>query len=193
MESERLYFRKITRNDRSDLCKILQDEKAMYAYEGKFSDEEVDGWIDRQLWRYENENGLGLYAVMLKENNTLKAQLKQSAEAAKQFRDSAVIGQCGITLQDYNGKKVPEIGYLFQRSFWHMGYATEAAAFWKKYAFDALGFETVYSIIRDTNLPSQRVAERNGMIKTDVFVKHYRGVDMPHFVYVCNKESLLPK
>ncbi len=74
-----------------------------------------------------------------------------------------------------------------------MGYATEAAAFWKKYAFDVLGFETVYSIIRDTNLPSQRVAERNGMIKTSVFVKHYRGVDMPHFVYVCNKESLLPK
>ncbi len=174
MESERLYFRKITRNDRSDLCKILQDEKAMYAYEGKFDDEEVDEWIDRQLWRYENENGMGLYAVILKESNML-------------------IGQCGLTLQDYNGKKVPEIGYLFQRSFWHKGYATEAALFWKKYAFEVIGLEAVYSIIRDSNLPSQRVAERNGMIKADVFVKRYRNVDMPHYVYVCNKANLPPK
>lgn len=163
-ESERLLFRKLTREDFSDLCKILQDDEAMYAYEGGFDDNEVMDWIDRQLWRYENENGLGLYAAVLKENGEL-------------------IGQCGLTLQDCNGKKVMEIGYLFQKAYWHKGYATEAAAAWKKYAFEELGAAEVYSIIRDTNSASQRVAERNGMSRTDVFVKHYRGVDMPHYVY----------
>lgn len=115
---------------------------------------------------------MGLYAVILKENNEL-------------------IGQCGLTLQDYKGKKVPEIGYLFQRRYWHNGYAAEAAKWWKKYAFEELGLETVYSIIRDTNLPSQKVAERNGMQKTDTIVKHYRNVDMPHYVY-CLKNCDLP-
>ncbi|WP_368347662.1 GNAT family N-acetyltransferase, partial [Parabacteroides merdae] len=49
--------------------------------------------------------------------------------------------------------------------------------------FHTLGFEEVYSIIRDTNIASQKVARRNGMQKVATFIKHYRGVDMPHFVY----------
>lgn len=47
MESERLYFRKMTKADKNDLCKILQDDTTMYAYEGGFSDKETDDWIDR--------------------------------------------------------------------------------------------------------------------------------------------------
>lgn len=164
METERLFFRKLTKDDFADLCKMLQDDEVMYAYEGKFSDEEAAAWLDKMLWRYENENGHGLYAVILKENKEL-------------------IGQCGLTLQDYKEKKVLEIGYLFQKKYWHKGYAVESAKFWKKYAFEVLGEKEVYSIIRDTNTASRRVAEKNGMTWTDTFVKHYRGVDMPHYVY----------
>lgn len=40
-ETERLYFRKLTQDDFGALCKILQDDETMYAYEGAFSDEEV--------------------------------------------------------------------------------------------------------------------------------------------------------
>ena len=170
MESERLFFRKLTENDFADLCRILQDDEVMYAYEGKFSDKEVTQWLDRQLWRYENENGHGLYAVILKENGEL-------------------IGQCGLTLQDYKEKRVLEIGYLFQKRYWHKGYAAEAARAWKRYACEELGEKEVYSIIRDTNTASQNVALRNGMTKTDVFIKHYRGIDMPHFVYMAKNEK----
>lgn len=170
MESERLFFRKLTENDFADLCRILQDDEVMYAYEGKFSDKEVTQWLDRQLWRYENENGHGLYAVILKENGEL-------------------IGQCGLTFQDYKEKRVLEIGYLFQKRYWHKGYAAEAARAWKRYAFEELGEKEVYSIIRDTNTASQNVALRNGMTKTDVFIKHYRGIDMPHFVYMAKNEK----
>lgn len=164
MESERLFFRRLTKEDFPALCKILQDDEVMYAYEGKFNGGEVTEWLDRQLWRYENENGHGLYAVILKENSQL-------------------IGQCGLTLQDYNGKKVLEIGYLFRKEYWHKGYATEAAKAWKKYAFEELGEKEVYSIIRDTNTASQRVAQRNGMVRCGSLVKRYKGVDMPHIVY----------
>ncbi len=67
------------------------------------------------------------------------------------------------------------------------GYAIEAAAACKKYAFEVLNADEVCSIIRDTNIPSQNVAIKNGMIKTDKWIKHYRGVDMPHFRYVVNR------
>ena len=63
-ETKRLILRKMTPSDREDLCRILQDEEVMYAYEGAFSDEEVEAWLDRQLKRYE-EDGFGLWAVKI--------------------------------------------------------------------------------------------------------------------------------
>ena len=163
-ETERLYLRELNQNDFGALCKILKDDETMYAYEGAFSDQEVQDWLDRQLSRY-REYGFGLWAVVLKETGE-------------------VIGQCGLTMQPWKNEEVLEIGYLFQRKFWHNGYASEAAAACKKYAFEVLKADEVCSIIRDTNIPSQKVAERNGMTKKDAWTKHYRGVDMPHFRFV---------
>lgn len=140
--TERLYFRTMTQEDFGLLCQILQDEKAMYAYEHAFSDEEVREWLNRQLGRYE-EYGFGLWMV-------------------HRLDDGEFLGQAGLTMQD-GGRQVLEIGYLFKRAFWHNGYATEAAAGLKEYAFRVLGRDEVYSIIRDSNAASQRVAERNGM------------------------------
>lgn len=164
IETERLYLRRMNQEDFPALCRILQDEETMYAYEGAFTDEEVQEWLDRQIARYEKWD-FGLWAVVLKETGE-------------------VIGQCGLTMQPWKDREVLEIGYLFWRACWHQGYATEAAAACKEYAFETLGAEEVCSIIRDTNLASQRVAERNGMIKQDSWVKHYKGVDMPHDRYV---------
>lgn len=87
----------------------------------------------------------------------------------------------------FSGQTVLEIGYLFQREFWHNGFATEAAKACKKYAFEQLNAQEVYSIIRDTNVASQKVAERNGMNRCGEFMKHYRRVDMLHYVYRIKK------
>ena len=43
-QTDRLMLRKFNRNDYFNLCGILQDEKAMYAYEGAFSDGEVQSF-----------------------------------------------------------------------------------------------------------------------------------------------------
>ncbi len=137
------------------------------AYEGAFTDEEVQEWIDRQIARYQKW-GFGLWAVILKETDEL-------------------IGQCGLTMQPWQDREVLEIGYLFCRQYWHRGYATEAARGCKKYAFEELGADEVCSIIRDTNTASQNVAVRNGMVKKDCWTKHYRGVDMPHDRYVVTR------
>lgn len=167
LETERLHLREMTQDDFDSLCKILQDEEVMYAYEGAFSDAEVQEWLDRQIARYK-QWGFGLWAAILKESDEM-------------------IGQCGLTMQQWKDKEVLEIGYLFQRQYWHNGYATEAAIACKKYAFETLDADEVCSIIRDTNIPSQNVAIRNGMIKRDSFTKHYKGVDMPHNRYVVKK------
>lgn len=164
LETERLYLRELIPSDFESLCKILKDKDTMYAYEGAFNDDEVQEWLDRQIARYKKW-GFGLWAVVLKETNEM-------------------IGQCGLTMQPWKESEVLEIGYLFERLYWHRGYATEAAKACKKYAFETLNATEVCSIIRDTNFASQNVAIRNGMTRADTWIKHYKGVDMPHDRYV---------
>lgn len=163
LETNRLYLREMEQSDFDSLCKILKDPKTMYAYEHGFSDEEVQDWLDKQKKRY-REDGFGLWAVIEKESNQM-------------------IGQCGLTFQDFDGREVLEVGYLFQRAYWHKGFATEAAIACKEYAFEHLHAKEVYSIIRDSNIASQNVAVRNGMQICGKFTKHYYGMDMPHLVY----------
>lgn len=167
LATKRLYLREMEPSDFESLCKILQDEDTMLAYEGAFSDNEVHEWLDRQIARYKKWN-FGLWAVVLKETNE-------------------IIGQCGLTMQPWKESEVLEIGYLFERANWHLGYATEAARACKKYAFEMLNATEVCSIIRDTNIASQNVAIRNGMTIKDRWIKHYRGVDMPHYRYVVQR------
>ena len=45
-ETERLYLREMNQSDFDSLCKILQDEETMIAYEGAFSDSEVQEWLE---------------------------------------------------------------------------------------------------------------------------------------------------
>lgn len=167
LETERLYLRQMKQSDYNSLCQILQDREVMYAYEHSFSDEEVQSWIDNQLNRYK-EFGFGLWAVILKQTETF-------------------IGQAGLTMQDCGGKQVLEIGYLFNKNYWHKGYATEAAISCKKYAFNILGYNKVYSIIRDNNIASQNVAKRNGMKQVGELIKHYYNIDMLHYIFYVDR------
>ena len=169
LETPRLILRKLTPEDFRDACKLLQNPRVMYAYEGAFSDEEVRAWMDKMFRRY-RENGFALWAAIDK-------------------TDGEVIGQCGITMQEVEGRWVPEVGYLLREEYWHRGFATEAARACKAYAFEKLGFPEVYSIIRDINLPSQRVALRNEMREWLRTTRHYKGIDMPHIVYRAERES----
>lgn len=168
LETERLYLRRMNENDIPALKRIMQDAETMLAYEGAFTDAEVREWYERQIARYE-KYGFGLWLVCLKENDR-------------------AIGQCGLTIQPWKDREVLEIGYLFERAYWHHGYATEAAIGCREYAFLVLSAEEVCSIIRDTNTASKNVAIRNGMKSEETWVKHYRGVDMPHERFVVRKK-----
>ena len=68
LETTRLWLREMEQSDYPALCKILQDEAVMYAYEGAFSDTETQEWLDKQIRNYK-EFGFGLWAVIDKGNN----------------------------------------------------------------------------------------------------------------------------
>ena len=163
LETDRLLLRQLEETDFDAWAAVLGDPEVMYAYEHGFSGDEVRLWLNRQQERYA-AYGFGLWAVVEKASGQL-------------------IGQCGVTMQDWCGREVPEVGYLFRRSKWHQGFAAEAAAACRDYAFHTLGFPEVFSIIRENNFPSQHVALRCGMSVRGTFVKQYYGMDMPHLVF----------
>lgn len=138
IKTSRLFLREMSQADYPALCKILQDPDVMYAYEGIYSDSETQEWLDKQIRNYE-QYGFGLWAVTLKTTGEM-------------------IGQSGLTMQNYKDHQILEVGYLFQKAFWHNGYATEAAIACRDYAFDKLDADEVFSIIRDNNTASQNVA-----------------------------------
>lgn len=160
----------MTADDLPALRAILQDAETMTAYEGAFDEEMVQAWLARMRDRY-RDDGFGLWAVVLSGSGEM-------------------IGQCGLTRQHIFDDDGIEVGCLFNRAHWHRGYAAEAAAGCRDHAFAALNVERVWAQVRDTNIASMNVAIRLGMTVRGRFMKHYRGVDMPHLAFAVDRPAV---
>ncbi|MGM0215324.1 GNAT family N-acetyltransferase [Enterococcus sp. AZ109] len=169
IETKRLLLREWKQEDLPNLKRFLQDAEVMWAYEHVFSDEEVANWLQWNVDSY-RKNGYGLWAMVHKETDE-------------------IIGECGITPQTVDWVVYPEIGYHLVKSHWHQGYAIEAAQAVKEWGFAEKDFSELISTVRDTNLASMNVAIRNGMTVEKRYVKHYRGMDMPHYMFSISKEE----
>jgi len=167
LETKRLRLREWRVGEEGVLKTFLGSDEVMYAYEGGFNDAKIADWLSWNLSLYQ-EKGYGLWAIERKS-------------------DGAVIGECGLTDQTIDGTTYLEIGYHLLSNEWHKGYISEAAQAVKIYAFEALNAGEVVSIVRDTNLSSMNVAIRNRMTVFKRITKHYKGIDMPHYIFKVKK------
>ena len=166
LQTPRLLLRELTPRDADAVAQVLSDPETMRHYPAPYDRAGVEQWIERNRQRYQND-GVGLWAM----------ELKQTEE---------VIGDCGILLQQVEGERFYEIGYHLRRDQWHQGLATEAAIACRDWAFAHLKTNRLISLIRPENLPSRRVAERNGMtVWKEV---NWRG--LPHCVYSIERGQL---
>jgi ribosomal-protein-alanine N-acetyltransferase len=143
LQTERMVLRRMEMADVDDLMGIFSDPMAMRYYPGTKNRQEAEEWVRRILGSY-RDYGFGLWVAVL----------ENSGEFA---------GQCGLTVQEVEGKDEVEIGYLFLRKFWGRGLATEAARAARDHGFHTLGYERLVSLIDPGNLASRRVAERVGL------------------------------
>jgi len=74
-----------------------------------------------------------------------------------------VVGECGLLDKEVDGRAGVELVYVFARSAWGKGYATEMAAALKKYAFQKMGLRRLIALIEPENEGSERVAVKVGM------------------------------
>jgi len=76
--------------------------------------------------------------------------------------ENAIVGYCGF----YHHAEVPgeiEIGYRLHPDYWNRGLITEAARAVRDHGFGNRKLSRVISLIHPENIPSRRVAEKNGM------------------------------
>ncbi len=165
IETERLTCRRFTDDDIDAVFAVIGDPLTMKFYPQRFTREDAQRWVHKSQERYRTD-GFGLMAVVLKSNGE-------------------VIGNCGVVRQDVEGESLLEVGYHFRRDYWGHGYAREAARACMEYAFRHLGAAKVVSCILAENLPSRRVAERNGMTVDRQVIFH----DLPHLLYVMTREN----
>ncbi|UBZ14915.1 GNAT family N-acetyltransferase [Flagellimonas marinaquae] len=143
--SERLIFRKLKESDFEEWLPFYNNSKSTQYWEGLPADpiEACTSQFDRVFERYENNLG-GMNALISKETDEL-------------------VGICGLLVQMVDNIEELEIGYSILPKFWLQGYAFEAAQKCKQFAFENSFSDSLISIIHVDNLPSQKVAQKNGM------------------------------
>lgn len=164
LQSERLRFRKLTPGDLDFISEMLGHPEVMRFYPKQYSRDESRVWIERQQERYARD-GHGLWLLIEKDSG-------------------APVGQCGLLKQSVDGVAEPEVGYLLHRPFWKRGFATEAARAVGAHAFETLEHGRIISLIREENLPSRTVAERNGL----TIEKRALHAGLEHLVYAITRE-----
>lgn len=161
-ETERLLIRPLSIND-VDIWKNFVSDKNAIKYFPFIKPEnpqlEAEVWIQKQLDRYK-ENRFGLMALIEKSSGNL-------------------VGQSGLLRQNIDDKNEVEIGYSLLPDYWRKGFAIEAVRTFKQLAFEKNFCDSLISIIHIENIPSQKVALKNGMSK-DVQMTYH---DLPVFIY----------
>jgi len=161
----RLVLREMVPQDIDFIATMMAHPEVNHFYERRFTREESEIWLDRQIERYRRD-GTGLWLVVDRQSQK-------------------PVGQVGLAMQEVEGERLPEIGWLLHRPYWGQGFATEAGAAVRDTAFTEWGHLRLISLIRPVNHASQRVAMRLGM--TDRRRVHFHGFE--HCVFEITKSE----
>lgn len=138
----RLRFREMDERDLDRTAELLGDPDVMAFYPAPKTRAESADWISRARRSYE-QHGHGLWII--------------------ETHGGEFVGDCGITWQSSNGRRVLEVGYHVAPSLQGRGYATEAASACVELARRALAPTLLTAITHQENVASRRVAEKLGM------------------------------
>lgn len=145
IQTERLLLRRWRDADRAPFVALHQDPDVSYWLGGPRFVARAGQALERYN-RLIDEQGFGKFAL-------------------ERLEDGALLGAVGVS-PAYPGLPIEgfEIGWVLARPAWGQGYATEAARAAMTHAFEK-GLGEIISFTAPTNLRSQAVMERVGMVR----------------------------
>ncbi len=151
LETPRLFLRHLTLDDLGAVTALYSDPIVMATKGGVRSPELIEQQVKGYIEEYSSV-GYCFWAVIHRQRHIF-------------------LGLCGLLdQQDVDGQAEVEVAYTFAKEYWNQGLATEAAMACRDYGFQHLGRSRFVSLILPDNLPSQRVALKNGMTYEKDFV-----------------------
>lgn len=143
LQTPRLLLRPLAEGDLDRIAALMADNDFMRFSLGLYSREQSAAFLDKM--RARDRAGLpSQFGVVFRE-------------------DGRLLGYCGFFPQVVDGIEELEIGYRIDPAYWGRGIATEAARVVRDHAINDLHLPRVISLIHPENIPSRRVAEKNGM------------------------------
>jgi len=169
IETERLFFRKLTPEDLPWLIEMRSPEP-----------------VNRYLGGTEKQNPEAL-AIRLKFYIGCYEKFGFGNCAMGLKSTGELIGTSGLQPLEETGEI--EVGYNLSERFWRQGYGFECAMGWLKHGFENCGLERIVAVSYPENTASWRIMEKCGMSyeKTD---KHY-GINC--VFYAISREDFLSK
>jgi RimJ/RimL family protein N-acetyltransferase len=143
LDTRRLVLRSFGADDLDRMAELFANPDFMRFSLGVWGREQTGVFLDKIIG-WERDGLPSLFAVEVK--------------AAKR-----VVGYCGF-LHHLELPHEIEIGYRLDPEYWNRGLITEAARAVREHAFGALNLPRVISLIHPDNVPSRRVAEKNGLM-----------------------------
>jgi len=167
IETERLRLRRLTEKDRSAVHSVLLDERIMNPMHLPATEEFADGWLQRQIERYQTHGPANW--------------------CAERREDGAFIGIIGLFLSEIRGAQCAELGYLIHPDFQRQGYAYEGAQACMEYAFDVLRADYVTAAVAADNMPSILLTEKLGLLPIQQKLYRQDGQDTLYIIYGINR------
>lgn len=154
INTPRLTLRHWRSSDLEPFASMNQDSNVMRYFPRVLTHAESQAAIERYQTSIDAE-GFGFYAVELKET-------------------SDFIGFVGAMRTRAELPLTPsvEVGWRLDSAWWGKGFATEAAIAVRDDCFTRLGLDEIIAITPTTNLPSQNVMVKLGMLKHDSTFNH---------------------
>jgi RimJ/RimL family protein N-acetyltransferase len=165
LETPRLILRSFREDDIDAMAQLFANPDFMRFSLGVYTERKQTVAVIEKVMRWDQAGMPSLLAVLLRGEKT-------------------VIGYCGF----HHHPEVPgevEIGYRLNPDYWNRGLITEAARAVRDHAFAHLKLPRVISLVHPDNMPSRRVAEKNGM-KVEKEIT-FRG--FPTLVYAISREE----
>ena len=143
METERLFLRFYTEDDKDDFIALFTDAAVMkHVGDGVLTIEQAEAFWKKLFEKLYPEK-FNIWAVFTKE-------------------DSRYVGHAGIYPRPTK-KEDWEFVYFLCPNAWGKGYATEIARLVIEYAFEQLNLRAVFATVDDDHSTSIRVLEKAGM------------------------------
>jgi len=168
IETERLIIREFNMRDIDSLSIILLDQEVMkYSFRHINSLNDIESYIENCLNNYKKYR-FGQWAVINKKNSQL-------------------IGICGLNSGFNDDNLLIHVNYRFAKTYWGLGFASEALASIINYAQVVKKIKILYALVEPDNIKSASIALNLGFQYQKETI--YRGRKLVYYKKACKANS----